>query len=71
MLKVQRTLKSHEGAVHVVCYNVSGQYGLSGGQDREIHLFNPNTGNKIKSYAAHGMISLHCYVFSAKFLLSF
>jgi WD40 repeat protein len=55
MLKTPvRILKSHEGAVHVVRYNVSGQYFLSGGQDREIHLFNPNTGSKIKSYVAHG-----------------
>lgn len=38
----------------MVKYNVSGQYCLSGGQDREIHLYNPNTGSKIKSYAAHG-----------------
>ena len=61
MLKVQRTLKLHEGAIHVVRYNVSGQYCLSGGQDREIHLLNPNTGNKIKTYAAHGTLS---FVFS-------
>lgn len=55
MLKTPvRALKSHEGAVHVVQYNISGQYFLSGGQDREIHLFNPNTGSKIKSYVAHG-----------------
>jgi mitogen-activated protein kinase organizer 1 len=55
MLKPVRTLSSHEGAVHVVRYNASGQYCLSGGQDKEVHLFNPTTGNKIKAYLAHGM----------------
>jgi len=54
MLRPVRTLQSHEGAVHVVRYNASGQYCLSGGQDKEVHLSNPSTGNKIKAYVAHG-----------------
>jgi len=55
MLKTPvRQLKSHTGAVHVVHYNSTGQYCLSGGQDRSIILWNPNTGAKIKSYEAHG-----------------
>jgi mitogen-activated protein kinase organizer 1 len=47
-------LKGHEGAVHVVRYNSNGQYCVSGGQDRKINLWNPNSGAKIKSYEAHG-----------------
>ena len=55
MLKTPvRQLKAHVGAVHVVHYNANGQYCLSGGQDRSIILWNPNTGAKIKSYEAHG-----------------
>jgi mitogen-activated protein kinase organizer 1 len=55
MLKTPvRTLKGHEGAVHVVKYNTDGQYCLTGGQDRTINLWNPNSGAKIKSYEAHG-----------------
>ena len=50
-----RTLKSHQGAVHVVKYNSNGQYCLSGGQDRIITLWNPNSGAKIKTYEAHGI----------------
>jgi mitogen-activated protein kinase organizer 1 len=50
-----RTLKGHQGAVHVVKYNSNGQYCLSGGQDRIITLWNPNSGGKIKTYEAHGM----------------
>ena len=49
-----RVLKGHEGAVHIVRYNSNGQYCISGGQDRSICLWNPNTGAKIKSYEAHG-----------------
>ena len=56
MLKTAvRTLKGHEGAVHVIKYNTNGQYCLTGGQDRTINLWNPNSGQKIKSYEAHGM----------------
>jgi mitogen-activated protein kinase organizer 1 len=50
-----RTLKAHEGAVHVVRYNSNGGYFLSGGQDRKIILQNPNTGAQIKTYEAHGI----------------
>ena len=55
MLKTQaRSLKAHTGAVHVVQYNASGQYCLTGGQDRAVILWNPSTGAKIKSYEGHG-----------------
>jgi mitogen-activated protein kinase organizer 1 len=54
-----RTLKAHEGAVHVVRYNSTGGYFLSGGQDRKIILQNPNTGAQIKTYEAHGSLYLY------------
>jgi mitogen-activated protein kinase organizer 1 len=54
LAKSVRTLKGHEGAVHVVKYNSNGQYCLSGGQDRIISLWNPTSGVKIKTYEAHG-----------------
>lgn len=47
-------LKGHEGAVHVVAYNSTGQYCLSGGQDRRIVLWNPSTKTPIQVYKAHG-----------------
>lgn len=56
-----RTLKAHEGAVHVVRYNSNGGYFLSGGQDRKIILQNPNTGAQIKTYEAHGRA--HTFMF--------
>lgn len=55
-----RTLKAHEGAVHVVRYNSNGGYFLSGGQDRKIILQNPNTGAQIKTYEAHGKLCTTC-----------
>ncbi|KAK9361961.1 WD40-repeat-containing domain protein [Lipomyces starkeyi] len=47
-------LKEHVGPVHVVAYNTTGQYVLSGGQDRKIILWNPNSSKLVKSYIAHG-----------------
>ncbi|KAK9472121.1 WD40-repeat-containing domain protein [Dipodascopsis tothii] len=47
-------LKSHAGPVHVVTYNSNGQYALTGGQDKKILLWNPNTGSLVKQYISHG-----------------
>jgi mitogen-activated protein kinase organizer 1 len=56
MLSTQvRNLKAHEGAIHVVKYNTTGGYFLSGGQDRRIILQNASTGAQIKTYEAHGI----------------
>lgn len=41
-------------AINCVKYNASGNYILSGGKNRLIDLWNPNTGTHIKSYAGHG-----------------
>ncbi|OLL21790.1 WD repeat domain-containing protein 83 [Neolecta irregularis DAH-3] len=50
-----RILTKNPGTlIHVVKYNTSGQYCLSGGSDRTITLWNPSTGSKIKTYSAHG-----------------
>ena len=47
------TLSGHEGAVMAVCYNVQGDYCISGGADRTVRLWNPSKGLQIKSYTAH------------------
>lgn len=49
------SLKAHTGPVHVVRFNTLGRYILSGGADRQIQLWNAQSGGQsIKSYAAHG-----------------
>jgi mitogen-activated protein kinase organizer 1 len=49
------TLLEHSGPVHVVRYaRGSAKHILSGGQDRTIRLWNPESGNQIKVYKGHG-----------------
>lgn len=49
------TLKGHKGPVYVARFNRGGDYCLSGGQDRTIRLWNPETGLQIKDYSGeHG-----------------
>lgn len=48
------TLSSHKGPVHTAVYNAGSSYLLTGGQDRQIKLWNPNSGAEIKSYSGHG-----------------
>ncbi|KAI9140210.1 WD40-repeat-containing domain protein [Paraphysoderma sedebokerense] len=48
------TLKGHVGPVHTVRFNSDGQYCLSGGQDRTVKLWSPESGACIKTYAGHG-----------------
>ncbi|KAI9572070.1 WD40-repeat-containing domain protein [Boletus coccyginus] len=53
--KLHTTLSSHRGSVHVVRYaKGSAKYILSGGQDRTVRLWNPDSGTQIKSFEAHG-----------------
>ncbi|KAK9463425.1 WD40-repeat-containing domain protein [Lipomyces oligophaga] len=47
-------LQDHLGAVHIVKYNTTGQYILSGGFDKQIRLWNPNTSRLVKTYSGHG-----------------
>ncbi|KAK9449245.1 WD40-repeat-containing domain protein [Limtongia smithiae] len=47
-------LSEHSGPVHVVRYNTTGQYILSGGQDKRILLWNSSSLKLVKSYVAHG-----------------
>ncbi|CAG8736663.1 2656_t:CDS:2, partial [Funneliformis caledonium] len=49
-----RTFNSHQGPVHIARYNTGGEYILSGGQDRTIRLWNPDSGLNIKTYTGHG-----------------
>ncbi|KAK7206346.1 nuclear mRNA splicing protein [Myxozyma melibiosi] len=53
-------LKSHVGPVHVVKYNTTGQYILSGGQDKQILLWNPNSSKLIKAYHGVSLFSSFC-----------
>ncbi|KAF9245037.1 WD40-repeat-containing domain protein [Melanogaster broomeanus] len=46
---------NHRGPVHVVRYaKGSAKYVLSGGQDRTVRLWNPDSGAEIKVFEAHG-----------------
>ncbi|EIW83279.1 nuclear mRNA splicing protein [Coniophora puteana RWD-64-598 SS2] len=52
---LHKTLSNHRGAVHVVRYaKGTAKYVLSGGQDRTIRLWNPDTGAEVKTFSAHG-----------------
>jgi len=52
---VKVSLENHKGPVNVARYSKgSGNYILSGGQDRTIRLWNANIGSEIKVFAAHG-----------------
>ncbi|KAK6352593.1 hypothetical protein TWF730_009416 [Orbilia blumenaviensis] len=49
------TITRHVGPVHCVAYSAgAGQYILTGGQDRKIHLFNSTTTSHIQTYDSHG-----------------
>ena len=52
--QVIKVLKGHQGIVNTCIYNKEGNYVLSGGQDKQVKLWNPNTGLCIKSYGGHG-----------------
>ena len=48
-------LGGHGGPVHAVTFSAgSGQYVLTGCQDRNVRLFNPATERLIQTYSAHG-----------------
>ncbi|ORY06319.1 WD40 repeat-like protein [Basidiobolus meristosporus CBS 931.73] len=47
-------LIGHRGSVHCIRYNIQGEYCFSGGQDRQIKLWNPTSGKCIKTYEGHG-----------------
>ncbi|KAH7108186.1 nuclear mRNA splicing protein [Auriculariales sp. MPI-PUGE-AT-0066] len=49
------SLEGHNGSVHVVRYSKgSAAYVMTGGQDRTVRLWNPNTGGEVKAFKAHG-----------------
>ncbi|GAX77764.1 hypothetical protein CEUSTIGMA_g5207.t1 [Chlamydomonas eustigma] len=47
-------LKGHDGPVFGVRFNKTGTYCVSCGKDRNIILWNPHTGVRIKTYVGHG-----------------
>ncbi|KAK4539702.1 hypothetical protein LTR36_010413 [Oleoguttula mirabilis] len=48
-------LTGHNGPVHAVTFSAgTGQYILTGAQDRKVRLFNPATQRLIQTYSAHG-----------------
>lgn len=48
-------LTGHNGPVHAITFSAgSGQYILTGSQDRNVRLFNPTTQHLIQTYKAHG-----------------
>ena len=64
--KLHATLDGHKGPVHVVRYaKGAAKYLLSGGHDRTIRLWNPDSATEIKAYTGHGyeILSISVYVF--------
>ena len=62
---LHKSLKGHTGPVHIVRYaKGSAKYVLSGGQDRTVRLFNPDSGNQIQVFNAHGyeVLGISVYV---------
>mmetsp|Transcript_35402 Transcript_35402/g.78580 ORF Transcript_35402/g.78580 Transcript_35402/m.78580 type:complete len:317 (+) Transcript_35402:80-1030(+) len=53
-LNEQRILKGHEGPVLAVRFNRTGAYCFSCGKDRNVVLWNPHNGVRVKTYAGHG-----------------
>ncbi|PWN36002.1 WD40 repeat-like protein [Meira miltonrushii] len=55
--RLQSTIEAHKGPVHIAQFNTSGKYFLTGGTDRQIHLFNATSTTEdikpIKTYSAH------------------
>ncbi|KAK5694915.1 hypothetical protein LTR97_009510 [Elasticomyces elasticus] len=48
-------LTAHHGPVHALAFSAgSGQYLLTGSQDRSIRLFNPANSKLVQTYSAHG-----------------
>lgn len=48
-------LSGHGGPVHALTFSAgTGQYILTGSQDRSVRLFNPSTSKLIQTYSAHG-----------------
>ncbi|KAJ2847166.1 hypothetical protein IWW36_003994 [Coemansia brasiliensis] len=50
---VQR-LTEHTGSVNAAIFDATGDYVLSGGQDKQILLSNSKTGQRVQSYDGHG-----------------
>ena len=62
---LHQTLSSHKGPVHIARYSKgAAKYVLTGGQDRSVRLWNPDTGTEIKVYTGHGyeVLSIAVYV---------
>ncbi|KAG9287718.1 hypothetical protein G9A89_004121 [Geosiphon pyriformis] len=53
-VKCSLVFASHTGPVHYARYNSTGEYVLTGGQDRTVKLWNPESGLCIKTYEGHG-----------------
>ncbi|KAJ1661064.1 hypothetical protein IWQ61_000102 [Dispira simplex] len=47
-------LRDHQGVVNVCRYNAEGNYCLTGGQDKQIRLWNTTTGLKVITFEGHG-----------------
>ncbi|KAJ2077697.1 hypothetical protein H4R24_004979 [Coemansia sp. RSA 988] len=47
-------LSDHTGSVNTAIFDRTGDYVISGGQDKRIHLSNAETGRLVQSYDGHG-----------------
>lgn len=53
MKEISTIQQAHDGLIHCLEYSKSGNYLLSGGQDRRINLWNVNSRSRIKTYLLH------------------
>ena len=55
--RLQTTIEAHKGPIHIAKFNTTGKYFLTGGTDRQIHLFNATSNvedlKPIKTYSSH------------------
>ncbi|KAJ2480852.1 hypothetical protein IWW56_002162 [Coemansia sp. RSA 2131] len=52
--RVLQRIGGHTGSVNTAIFDTTGDYVVSGGQDKRILLSNANTGRQVQSYDGHG-----------------
>ncbi|KAJ2290596.1 hypothetical protein IW141_003183 [Coemansia sp. RSA 355] len=52
--RVLQQIGGHTGSVNTAIFDTTGDYVVSGGQDKRILLSNANTGRQVQSYDGHG-----------------
>ena len=64
-------LVGHKGRVNSAVFNFDGEYCLTAGSDKDIKLWNAQSGNCIKTYSGHGYEVLAISVYDYRTLLGY